>query len=113
MKSPITTRLVELIDLFEKVYEESGATATLNLANLETGNASNVELTFRSRRLFVEIIGSGGPMLLVQTPPAVIARAAKHLPELSKQLDATIAIIERDSAAGLAVLERWFAGRDE
>lgn len=110
-------RLGELIRKFEDVYLGTGAGAKLNLRNFETDDASNVELHFRPPGLDAVrpglwiTVGDGRPTPLVDAPPAIQARAAKHLPKLAKLLDGVAAIIETEVDAGTAALDSWFVGR--
>lgn len=109
-------RLRELVAAFELVYHETGAAAEINLRNPETGAESDAILTYRAAAknspagLFVSM-GGGHPVPVIDAPPAVMARAAQHLPQLAKTLDVVAALIDGEVAAGLHVLEPWITER--
>lgn len=106
--------LRDLIGTFEDVYAETGAGAETNLTNPETGDASDVVLRYMRRGdesgLYVKI-GEGHAMRLVEAPPAIMARAAFHLPELSQALDAAAAQIELEVVRGTDALSKWLESR--
>ena len=105
------------IGAFENVYRETGAGAEINLRNPETDDSSDVVLRYvRKQRgvddagLFVTIAG-GSPIRLRDAPPAIIARAAYHIPELAKVLDAVASKIENEVLGGTDVLSTWLTER--
>lgn len=109
-------RLGELLGKFEDIYKGTGAGAKMNLRDPETNLDSNVELHFTQAKsglsggLYV-IIDQGPPRRLDDAPPVIQARAAKHLPELARMLDETVAVIEVEVDAGAIVLAGWLFDR--
>lgn len=61
--------------------------------------------------LFVFFGGDGESLALRDAPPAVMGRAARHLPELAARLDDVVTQIEAEVVAGVDVLERWLTER--
>ncbi len=108
--------LRDLIGAFEDVYAPTGAGAEINLRNPETDDSSDVVLRYVRKQkgvdagLFVAIAG-GLPIRLVEAAPAIMARAAYHLPELATVLDAVTSQIELAVAGGADVLSEWLTKR--
>ena len=108
--------LRDLISAFEDVYASTGAGAELNLRNPETDDSSDVVLRYVRKQkgveagLFVTIAG-GSPIRLVEAPPAIMARAAIHLPELAETLDKVVSQIEVQVADGQEILASWLTAR--
>lgn len=108
--------LRDLIGTFEDVYAPTGAGAEINLRNPETDDLSDVVLRYVRQQkgivpgLYVSI-SKGLPVRLVEAAPAIIARAAYHLPELAKVLDTVASKIEIEVLGGTDVLSTWLTER--
>lgn len=103
--------LEKLLQAFERIYLETGAGGSLQLVNPETGDETDVELTYRpGAGLFVTHEG-GRPVRIFDAPIAVRARAAQNLPELAERLDPAVATIESEIVQGLEVLGHWLDSR--
>ena len=104
------------IDVFESIYVETGAAAEMNLRNPETGDPSNVQLVYvrasklRPAGLYVSI-QQGPPIRLREAPPAVMARAARHLPEFGEELDGIARQIAQVVDGGVSDLGTWLDER--
>lgn len=112
-------QLLELIQRFEALFIDSDAAGKVNLSNPETGDPSDVDLVFarghrtnalKAAGLYVIGTGGGQPTRLIDAMAPVRARAAFHLPALAVELGNVIEVTERESAKGIATLEKFFEG---